>query len=248
MAKPQLENGYFKMANELRQAFARIRIAGEAMQVLWVIIGKTYGFNKKSDLIALSQFVEETGLTKAHICHAINKLQSMNIVVAEKGKGVSEKGNAISKYMLNKDFDTWKPLPKKVTLPKKEMGVAEKGNLPLPIKGHTKDNATKDRNKDTMAHPLLVLFGQLFEERFKSKYIASFDVDTKMLKDVAKVIGEEETAKRLRRFFEDDDDFLRKAGHKIGLFKKQVNNYCDAVWEKRNRSKSSDWEIKDWKL
>ena len=38
MANPQTENGYTKIANEIMEALAHIRIPGEAMQVLLVIL------------------------------------------------------------------------------------------------------------------------------------------------------------------------------------------------------------------
>ena len=124
------------------EALARIRISGEARQVLDVIIRKTYGFNKKEDRIALSQFCVATGLSKPKVCHALSKLLSMSIV-AKKG---NEDGNT---WRLLKDYSTWKPLPKKATLPIKATIVANKGNASLPIKAHTKDNTTKDNTKDT---------------------------------------------------------------------------------------------------
>ena len=137
MASPQVENGYTKIANEIMDALSRIRIPGEARQVLDVIIRKTYGFNKKEDAIALSQFCLHTGLNKPHVCQSLLKLKTMNLV--------TEKGNEVANiYRFNKDFDTWKPLPKKVTLPKKVMTVTEKGNASLPKKVHTKENTTKD--------------------------------------------------------------------------------------------------------
>ena len=52
MAMPQVENGYTRIANELLEALAKIRIPGEARQVFDVIMRKTYGF-RKSDPIAL---------------------------------------------------------------------------------------------------------------------------------------------------------------------------------------------------
>ena len=61
MTTPQLENGYIKIATELYDALCGIRIPGEARQVFDVILRKTYGWNKKKDAIALSQFVEATG-------------------------------------------------------------------------------------------------------------------------------------------------------------------------------------------
>lgn len=141
MANPQKENGYTPIANEILDALCRIRISGEARQVLDVILRKTYGFNKKEDRIALSQLCLGTGLKKSTICKAITKLIVMNLV--------TKKGNDTgSLYRFNKDFDTWKPLPKKVTLPKKEKVITKKGNNRYPKrdiqKTITKDTFTKD--------------------------------------------------------------------------------------------------------
>lgn len=133
---PQLEDGYLKLANELVRAYASSRIPGEAMQCLWVIISKTYGFNKLEDRIAISQFSDMTGLKKQHAHRAISKLIELNLVT-KKGDG-----NSIS-YCINKKNATWKLSPKKVTYPKKVQGVPVKGDKAYPKKGNTKDT-TKD--------------------------------------------------------------------------------------------------------
>ena len=133
MANPQCENGYTRIANEILEALARIRIPGEARQVFDTVLRKTYGFGKKEDSISLSQFVLSTSLLKNHICDSIKKLKQMNLIT-EKG---NEYGNIFS---INKDFQLWKPLPKKVMLPKKVISVTEKGNESLPKKVHTIDN------------------------------------------------------------------------------------------------------------
>lgn len=148
MASPQKENGFTPIANELMEALCRTRIPGETRQVLDTILRKTYGWNKKQDAISLSQFTQATGLSKVHTRQAIVKLISMNIIT-EKGKGVTEKGNEIGQvYEFNKDYDNWKPLPKKVTLPKKVRAFTEKGKNPLPNSVPTKeiykDTITKD--------------------------------------------------------------------------------------------------------
>lgn len=80
MANPQIENGYTRIANEIMDALAKIRIPGQARQVLDFILRKTYGWNKKTDMISLSQFVEGTGLSKVAVCKGINKLLGMNII------------------------------------------------------------------------------------------------------------------------------------------------------------------------
>jgi len=78
---PQIEDGYVKIADELAEAFARYRISGEEWQVLWAILRKTYGWNKKEDWISLSQFQELTGIKRPNIIRALKKLIQKNIVI-----------------------------------------------------------------------------------------------------------------------------------------------------------------------
>lgn len=141
MASPQKENGYTAIANEIMEALSRFRINGEARQVLDWILRKTYGFNKTEDAISLSQFVLGTGLKKNTIIKALSKLRFLNLI--------TQKGNAIANtYRFNKNFDTWKALPKKVTKPKKGMAITQKGKKYNPKrdiqKTVTKDILTKD--------------------------------------------------------------------------------------------------------
>jgi phage replication O-like protein O len=115
MANPQREDGHTRIANEIMEALGHIRIPGEAVQVLWVILRQTYGWNKKTDAISLSQFMKKTGLLRQHVADNIKKLIKMNIIT-EKGYAVTEKGNELGKvYEFNKNYDKWTPLPKKVT-------------------------------------------------------------------------------------------------------------------------------------
>jgi phage replication O-like protein O len=151
MSGPQIENGYTKIANEVLDALMRTRIPGEARQVLDAIIRKTYGFNKKSDTISLSQFEEMTGLKRPHICRSINKLIAMNLITKKDNE------NSAS-YCFNKIYATWQPLPKKITLSKKIIPVTKKDNRVVPKKVHTKetltkDNTAKEKKKRTFSRP-----------------------------------------------------------------------------------------------
>ena len=120
-------------------ALCRIRIPGEEMQVLNVILRKTYGWNKTEDAISLSQFVEMTMIKKPNVVRAIQGLLSKKII------SVIEKDNAPAKvYKINKDFDQWHPLSKKITLSKKIISVIEKDNPSLSKKIPTKTTTTKD--------------------------------------------------------------------------------------------------------
>ena len=145
MANPQTDNGYTRIANELLEALAHIRISGEPRQILDVIFRQTYGYQKKIDQISLSQFCLKTGLDKSNVCHAIQKLHKMNMIIAQKG---NKNGNF---YAIIKDFDTWKPLPKKTT-------IAHNHNKSLPKTPPTKEKITTKENSiaDTANHQNIV--------------------------------------------------------------------------------------------
>ncbi len=127
MANPQTENGHTALANEILDALCKTRIPGEAMQLLFVIIRKTYGWKKKGDQVSLSQFAEMTGIKRPNIVRGLKKLEDMNLI------SVIKKDNRYGNlYEFIKDFDKWKPLSKKITLSKKI-------KTPLSKKIHTKE-------------------------------------------------------------------------------------------------------------
>ena len=159
---------------------AKIRIPGQARQVLDFIIRKTYGWNKKKDVISLSQFVAGTGLSKISVCKGINKLLSMDLIT-KKGNAKSlftKKGNdtAIT-YGFQKDYTKWLTLPKKVTLPKKETYVTQKGNQTLPKKvtPPLKDTSTKDTNtKGAYSKDFLIFYQKYPIKKSKAKAFESW--------------------------------------------------------------------------
>src|SRR3990167_10244635 len=138
MANPQCENGYIRFASELWEALCGIRIPGEARQVFDFIARKTYGYNKKEDAISLSQFVLATSIKKSNICACLKQLKKMNLIIIQKDNDIA------NIYSINKDFQSWKPLSKKITLPKKIMTVIQKDNASLSKKIPTINNTTID--------------------------------------------------------------------------------------------------------
>lgn len=137
MASPQKENGYTPIANEILEALARQRINSDAWKLIMVIFRKTYGFRKKQDKIALSQFVLATQLTKSAVCRGLNRLKDMNIIIR-----IANDDCTI--YRFNKDFDTWKPLAKLLTLAKQSTSVSYSANASLAKQRHTKETTTKE--------------------------------------------------------------------------------------------------------
>jgi phage replication O-like protein O len=144
-SNPQLEDGYIRIATEIWEALTAYRIPGEQMQVLFHIIRKTYGWGKKEDGIALSQFIQATGLKKQHVHRALKALKDKNIIVTKKGD------YQYITYSFNKRYKKWKQSPKKVTVPKNGYkGYPKKVTQRYPkmvttIDTSTKDTITKDK-------------------------------------------------------------------------------------------------------
>ena len=94
-----------------------------------VIFRKTYGWNKREDIISLSQFVLSIQIMKPNVIRAVNKLRKRNLII--------QTDNAIAKkYRFNKDFQTWRPLSKQIT-------VIQTDNKSLSKQIPTKDNIQK---------------------------------------------------------------------------------------------------------
>jgi phage replication O-like protein O len=100
MANPQLEDGYTRVANDLIEGgFARTNFSAYESRVLWVLLRKTYGWQKKEDKISVSQFVKETGIKRRHVQRTLNTLEERNIIIKKEGYTFS--------YSLQKDYEQW---------------------------------------------------------------------------------------------------------------------------------------------
>src|SRR3990170_2904203 len=104
---PQIEDGYFKIANLIADEICKINLSSYQTRVLFFIFRKTYGFNKKEDWISVSQIVEATGIHKAHVSRTKKELLLRGLVTSS--------GNKIA---FQKDSRLWKELPHQVTVKK----------------------------------------------------------------------------------------------------------------------------------
>jgi len=182
MANPQKENGYTAIANDIMEALGGIRIPGEARQMLDVIFRKTYGWNKPSDRISVSQFSEATKIAKPSIVRARKVLTEMNLIVYNNVNGTPE-------YRINKDFETWKPFTKKLTFTKKLKKVNKKVNKRLHSSYPQKKLIQKQKeiyiptkNSETLTEYFLSTLSEEFRAKFKDnkKWQMEFDKHLKI--------------------------------------------------------------------
>ena len=98
--QPQLEDGFVRIVSELVDQFCRRNFNGAEWRVLWAVIRKTYGFNKREDVIAYSQFVKLTGLHHRAVGRTLKALKLKNVLIVTEARV----GNS---YRLNKNYSDW---------------------------------------------------------------------------------------------------------------------------------------------
>lgn len=139
MANPQIEDGHLAIANEIVEALMRINLSAYESRVLWFLFRKTYGWKKKTDWIALSQFSSCIGLDRRLIHRAIKELSSKKMIVIERDDSQR------LKYGFQKDYDKWKPSSKKMTVINRDDGLSSKEMTGLSSKEiPTKETITKE--------------------------------------------------------------------------------------------------------
>lgn len=162
MADPQTENGYLQIAMEIVEALAKHRIPGQEMQLVWVLLRKTWGWKKKEDYIPLSQWAKLSGIKRTKCCTLINSLIAKNLIK----KTSPQKGTiSTSKYRFNKDFESWKTSPQKGTpVPKKGLQpVPKRGTKTVPKRGLSIDKKIiKERAKN-----VILYLNETYNRRFR---------------------------------------------------------------------------------
>ena len=244
MANPQ-PNPFCKVSTELLEAYLKIRVPGAANQIWWAIVRKTYGYGKKMDRISKRQFTKMTGIDPRHVRRALNVLLSMNLITE---KGCTNIGTPdIATYGIQKDYDKWCTVPKKVRVPKKahpraNIGtppVTKNGTPPCANNGTTIDNNTIDKyiDKDTIDikskkkkrkipdtdHAQIIeYFNQKHMDKFGFKYPFEKGKDGNLIKGLLKDFPLAKLQLIVDDFFDDPDDFVINSGFKICILKTQV--------------------------
>jgi phage replication O-like protein O len=137
---PQKENGFTSIANELLEELIKLNLSGQELRACLFVIRKTYGFNKKEDLIALSQFKTALNIGKIRASQIVNVLIERNILTVTKNINGITRG-----YMFNKHYDKWQTVNKYINRKEKHIPTVNVLlNEPLIEILTTKDILTKD--------------------------------------------------------------------------------------------------------
>ena len=124
-----MDSKYFKIPNEYQDAKCRLRIPGQAVQVLAVIERYTFGWNKKDSTISFRTFRKMTGMDDSHIIRSRSRLLKIGVITTtQQGK------KNLVRYRIQTDYTKWKPLPYRVTTQQGKKTTTQQGKKPLPNK------------------------------------------------------------------------------------------------------------------
>ena len=156
MSGSQLEDGFFRIAQELREAECRIQMSGHEWRVYLFIQRKTFGWNKKRDQISLTQFEDGIGLERRRVAESIKRLSDRNMIVIEK-----QGGGKTNIYSVQTNVNKWEVVRKNAlgsssaenrrqVVRKTGKGSAENRRQVVRKTAHTKDTNKRHYTKDNI--------------------------------------------------------------------------------------------------
>ena len=158
MASPQKENGFTAIANEILEQLVKTSLLGSEYQVLLFLLRKTYGYQKKEDIISLSQYQKGTGLSRPTVVKTLKNLITRRMLVK-----MYLPDSRIS-FKFNKNYDFWvvntPKLVKGTWLPSKDV-LTESGKDVLTHKRKKETIQKKEASPSDARIPLII---DLFKE------------------------------------------------------------------------------------
>ncbi len=243
---PQVEDGYGQLNNDIMDNLILKLSTGAQFKLVFFIIRKTYGFHKLWDAIAISQFIEASGLSDRAVrenLKALKKAKIIHYVSLPHGAGLNA-GSPLNAYLFNKHYDTWNHLSlhrgsglkRNVSKPEVERSqacaVVQTQNID---KRKTKDNGAK---KPAPPNPDVKKIADYFKVEYEDKigvpYVSNYSKDRTILKRLLKPVGPyrpDQMKKLIDKLLSRTltDQFILSTDRGIGILQSQVNKlaqYC----------------------
>jgi phage replication O-like protein O len=101
LADVQLEKGYTRIANDILEHMAKVKLSPTQYRILFLVWRCTYGYRKKEHEMSLSFIGEATGIDKRNIQRELKSLEEKKIIHQE------IKNGSYRKLSFNKNYDEW---------------------------------------------------------------------------------------------------------------------------------------------
>lgn len=132
MAKPQLEEGYTRIANEILEKVMQTSFNGTQFRILMAIWRFTYGFRRKEHEMSLSFIANTINSSRSQVGRELNNLIERNILL------VSDTGKRNTRVIsFNKNYEDWKDASPKS---RKSAILPQKKKQPKKQKTYNQDN------------------------------------------------------------------------------------------------------------
>ena len=233
MASPQLENGYTRVSNEILEALCRVNLSPYESRALWFILRKTYGHQKKTDRISLSQIEKATGINRGCAGRALRSLRARNMVIGEAGE-----------LGIQKNYEQWQARPpvspktppvsvETLCLQRPQNGVSADLKMVSPETPQKKERKKKDsvRGKPSLSNgsdprvkEFFAWWKREYQTRFSASYVFNGGKDGATLKRLLQNYDLQQLNDLALRFLDSKDPWVREnGGYTIGVFASQIN-------------------------
>ena len=122
--KPELDDGYLKLANELVDQFVKLKITATQWNILFLVMRETYGYNRKAKDLSVSYIAKAIGVSEYSTSKAVQDLIQKKILV-EYSQPTPRASREIG---INKYYLDW-------VSPQAKLGSDPKGSCPQPSLG-----------------------------------------------------------------------------------------------------------------
>ena len=154
MAELQIKSGFTRIPNELLESLCALGVSGNEMRIMLWIIRKTYGFNRTSAELPLSDIAKAVGMYTTHVSKALKKLENMGMINRRNSQGSQPQVISVTEMSHYEKQE----LPETVTVTEKgNTEVTEKCNSPLTENGNA---MVTEKGNDTYKE---------IKERYKEK-------------------------------------------------------------------------------
>ena len=148
MPRPQLEDGYTRIANKILETVPMLRISGTQARIIIAIWRATYGFKRKEAPLAVTYLAKALGgVAKSQIDRELKSLIERKIIIS-----TFNRRGMTRMIGFNKDFDSWvyDRIPRDISLNEEGDGAMVEAE-DKPKRGRKKRMYSKDDRYYQMA-------------------------------------------------------------------------------------------------
>lgn len=153
MSSPQLENGYTRIANELLEETAKLKLNGTQFRIIHILWRYTYGFQRKEHDFSVNFLCKALGMKRSQEKQIRRELEElMAIKVVNEIKQPTK--NSARKLSFNKDYSQWIHKTSGLLRPEVKKDQAERTKKTTPTLDYLDhQEINKENFKDILLSP-----------------------------------------------------------------------------------------------